>query len=328
MDLLGDDGSTPNPLNAANLAAVSMDLGMGGVYSSETKAKKRGSVVTNSAVHLTTPNPIARSNSAATAATLLNMSNDRRISATLGPSSMTTAAGGVYPSQHGLTMTTADASNLGDALTTAAPSSYRYGYAATASARGDSLVSGRISIVAPTHEDLLQAGKHPEPSPAACGKRKLDEITAAQMLAGVVGATNPRSMTSNTATATDSVEAIGKDRSSTPPPPQTLNDSYLNTPGAGGAATGTAASSQVIPGSTTGHGVALQILNPDIFGDQGNATGKRRLTNGSASPLTPWDGQLAALVRLVTHLIIVFIIFSVHAGTNEPSQLPQSSQVS
>ena len=55
-------------------------------------------------------------------------------------------------------------------------------------------------------------------------------------------------------------------------------------------------------------GLALQIVNPDTLADAQGSYGlammasKRRLLNGQASPLTPWDGQLEALVRFVVVL--------------------------
>ena len=304
MEMLGEaggGGSTPNPTRVANFAAAAMDLGLGGVLPTSVKGKKRK--VPYSVVHPPkTPNPIPRSNSAATAETLLNMSNDRRISATtLGPSSSTpattTSTTTAYPSQqHGFTMAANDTSILGDAPTTASSSAYGYGFADSPS--GKSIVRGGISIAAPpTHDDLVQRGKYPEPSPAACGKRKLAEIAAAQMLAGV-GATSRRLVMNDPSYDTT------KGRSATPPPspPNDEETNYMNTPGAvGSTAALTSSSSSHIKaqhGSLIGHCGSLQILNPDTFGDRPI---RRTLSgmSGSASPHTPWDGQLAALVRYV-----------------------------
>eukprot|EP00957_Ditylum_brightwellii_P127895 9752879-Ditylum_brightwellii.AAC.1 len=55
------------------------------------------------------------------------------------------------------------------------------GFTATVSSHS----AAPMKIVAPSHEQIMKSGKYPEPSPAACGKRKLAEIAAAQMLAGV-----------------------------------------------------------------------------------------------------------------------------------------------
>ncbi len=295
MEMNGESGSTPNPMKVANFAAAAMDLGMGGsaLPSSGTKAKRRGSKVAYPAPILPkTPTAISRSPSAATAETLLNMSNDRRITATtLGLSSTTfTTTGGVYPSQHGFTVAANDVRILGDAPTTSSASS-GYGYE-IAGASGKSIVEGGISILAPSsHDELLQAGKHPEPSPAACGKRKLAEIAAAQMLAGGVGTTNRRLVMSD---ATDSTNVLVKERLATPPPPPPTDEgTYTNTTGASGTAAIASSSNNAQYGSLSGHGGALQILNPDSFGDWTI----RRSLSGSASPHTPWDGQLAALVR-------------------------------
>lgn len=292
MEMLGESGSTPNPMKVANFAAAAMDLGMGGsaLTSSGTKAKKRGPKT--APVLPMTPNPISRSPSAATAATLLNMSNDRRITATtLGPSSSSfTTTGEGYPAQHGFTVVANDVRILGDAPNTSSASS-AYGYG-IAGASGKSIIGGGISIMAPpTHDELLQAGKHPEPSPAACGKRKLAEIAAAQMLAGGVGTTNRRLVMSD---AFDSTNVLEKGKPATPPPPPTTDEgTYMNTPGAIGTAAIASSSNKAHYGSLSGHGRALQILNPDTFGDRTI----RRTLSGSASPHTPWDGQLAALVR-------------------------------
>ena len=310
MEMLGEaggGGSTPNPTRVANFAAAAMDLGLGGVLPTSVKGKKRK--VPYSVVHPPkTPNPIPRSNSAATAETLLNMSNDRRISATtLGPSistpattSFTTTTTTAYPSQqHGFTMAANDTSILGDApTTTSSASSSAYGYGFANSPSGKSIVGGGISIAAPpTHDDLVQRGKYPEPSPAACGKRKLAEIAAAQMLAGV-GATSRRLVMNDPSYDTT------KGRSATPPPspPNDEETNYMNTPGAVGSTAALTSSSsshnKAHHGSLIGHGGSLQILNPDTFGDR---TIRRTLSgmSGSASPHTPWDGQLAALVRYV-----------------------------
>lgn len=50
-----------------------------------------------------------------------------------------------------------------------------------------------MKIVAPEHDAASKRGKFPEPSPAACGKRKLAEIAAARMLAGVAASGAPPS---------------------------------------------------------------------------------------------------------------------------------------
>lgn len=118
-----------------------------------------------------------------------------------------------------------------------------------------------MKIVAPEHDSAMKQGKFPEPSPAACGKRKLAEIAAAQMLAGVISTAEKRKRPPGMYT----------DGTATPPP----SLSSLKPPAAGGAA-------------------SLQILNPDAL-DEGKG-GQKKRTQGMPSPMTPWDGQLQALV--------------------------------
>lgn len=368
MGMVGGAGITlggASPGNANTMAAM-MDLGLGVPPSTEKKSKKRGSRASISSAkkqaqqQLQQPHQqqyqppvvtgqsaaISRSNSA-TAAALLNMSVDRRTSlASLGPTSAPPAGAYGVPSptppsyqqphhqQHGFT-TSANPSSVPDA---SPASAHGFGYTATnaSTATGANIanpIAGRISMgVLPTSEDLAQAGKFPEPSPAACGKRKMAEIAAAQMLAGVVGATmaqnslllnggggaggpSPKKRASVSgiaaiAAASDNVAeeaailaeiaegvtafAGEDDRPTPPPPPQPAEEgppteqtpsfpSVANNPGY----------------SMVGPGMSLQIVNPDTLVDQGNVSAKRRLLNGQASPLTPWDGQLEALVRLV-----------------------------
>ena len=127
-----------------------------------------------------------------------------------------------------------------------------------------------------------QRGKFPEPSPAATGKRKLAEIAAARMLAGVGSAF------ANTTGMMD-------DGPPTPPPSANsgrgggggrlnLKDAPLPPLfGGGGFATT----------KTAGTGsLSLQIVNPSSWGISHND----RSSAGGDSPVTPWDGQLEALV--------------------------------
>mmetsp|Transcript_21228 Transcript_21228/g.46056 ORF Transcript_21228/g.46056 Transcript_21228/m.46056 type:complete len:1444 (+) Transcript_21228:445-4776(+) len=386
-------GSSPN----ASLVAM-MDLGI--PPSNEKKSpKKRVSrmPLTSSSQKqkqqyqppsIPIPNPmvtgqsaaISRSNSA-TAAALLNMSNDRRLSATLGPPS--TMPAGAYSSvthsvpsvpsaplhqQHGFT-TTANAT-----VADASPASaHGFGYTVTAASTATGaniakpIITGGISIVAPTHEDMMTAGKFPEPSPAACGKRKLAEIAAAQMLAGVArnssliassGGPSLKKRASISGTAANTapsanvaeqgttsftgLAAVGEDSRPTPTLPPTAEDSTVQMPVAADdeSMAERRMSLQIDPDNLfdqvvnpdnlfdqlqilnpdnlfdqgngslqivnpdnlfdpdPGHGL-LQIVNPDNFVDQGNGNAKRRLLNGQASPSTPWDGQLEALVSQV-----------------------------
>ena len=103
----------------------------------------------------------------------------------------------------------------------------------------------------------------PEPSPAATGKRKLAEIAAARMLAGVASSTTT---------------AVPRDDAPTPPPP--LDGAATPPPPPLGA-------------EPARKGLSLQIVNPDTLGV---AVEKRR-RSGESSPVTPWDGQMEELLN-------------------------------
>lgn len=167
-------------------------------------------------------------------------------------------------------------------------------------------LSSSISIKAPEEDPT----KYPEPSPAACGKRKVAEIAAAQMLVGVSEgidiegfSPNPLAKRPSFGNETSVVggaaqdvlgdygfqteddaflaEVFGVDgRAATPP---------LTEQG-GGPAANVGTSNRSSLGS-------LQIVNPDALEDIGEIIQKRRCVNGQASPSTPWDGQLEALVK-------------------------------
>ena len=127
-----------------------------------------------------------------------------------------------------------------------------------------------MKIVAPEHDAASRRGKFPEPSPAACGKRKLAEIAAARMLAGVFGS------------------AADEDGSETPPP---------DVEETGRVSEKTLPEPAIIPTGRkpTGFGLSLQIVNPETLGVSFETEQRRRKEGGS--PQTPWEGQLAALVR-------------------------------
>lgn len=163
-----------------------------------------------------------------------------------------------------------------------------------------------ISIKAPDEDPT----KYPEPSPAACGKRKVAEIAAAQMLVGVSEgidiegfSPNPLSKRSSFGNGISVVgcaaqdvladygfqteddaflaEVFGVDGRAATPPLAEQGD---------GPTTNAVTSNRASMGS-------LQIVNPDTLEDTGQIIQKRRCINGQASPSTPWDGQLEALVR-------------------------------
>lgn len=111
-------------------------------------------------------------------------------------------------------------------------------------------------------QSITTPSKFPEPSPAATGKRKLAEIAAARMLAGVGTAPDDEAPTP------PPMEKTGLDLKQAPPPPLF-----------GG-------------GNRSGGGLALQIVNPSSLG----IAGDQRKLGGMSSPGTPWEGQLRALV--------------------------------
>ena len=148
-----------------------------------------------------------------------------------------------------------------------------------------------MKIVAPDPS----ASGFPEPSPAATGKRKLAEIAAARMLAGVAGgsmappahAVMPPG-SARMASSSSSYPNGGPPTPPTPPPPSegsTTNRNLKDAP--------------TLPplGTTTTEprkGLSLQIVNPESLGVIYDPARKSR--GGGDSPVTPWDGQLEALV--------------------------------
>jgi hypothetical protein len=131
-----------------------------------------------------------------------------------------------------------------------------------------------MSIVAPDPETSMRRG-FPEPSPAASGKRKIAELAAAQMLAGVA-ATASTPMKQEPSLYAGDV---------TPPPHD---------------------AEPIIPPRRVGMGLSLQIVNPENLGITYDETRKRSRT-GAPSPTTPWDGQLEQLVRYVPFWVFSFI---------------------
>eukprot|EP00581_Thalassiosira_minuscula_P008429 CAMPEP_0183708754 /NCGR_PEP_ID=MMETSP0737-20130205/4965_1 /TAXON_ID=385413 /ORGANISM="Thalassiosira miniscula, Strain CCMP1093" /LENGTH=1387 /DNA_ID=CAMNT_0025936683 /DNA_START=253 /DNA_END=4416 /DNA_ORIENTATION=+ len=350
ITLAGATSSNPQgPVTHSNIAAM-MDLG---VPNSEKKssAKKRGargiSLNTSSvkqpkskqltsnpllsqyqSTQVSSPSAAMSRSSSATAAALLNMSNDRRPSATMGLAS--TAAAGAYsthaapsphhPQQHGFTTA---------APTEASPatSSHGFGYP-TAASTGANVTSlgttpnplakpsgAGISLAAiPTHDDMVHSGsKFPDPSPAACGKRKMAEIAAAQMLAGVVraaeksaaaaaagGATFGQPAQKRRASVTGSAAIAAEGSSITQPvASKSVNPAVGEPPPPPPAPAEAGPSAAAVNNNPLSGGMSLQIVNPDTLASQSNGMPKRRLLNGQASPLTPWDGQLEALVSHV-----------------------------
>lgn len=194
-----------------------------------------------------------------------------------------------------------------------------------ASAIGTSSFPSTMKIVAPEPDSATNRGKFPEPSPAACGKRKLAEIAAARMLAGVL-ASEPRTLSVPSIGSRSFSAAIGHDTSvvdhdmhhldsiedgtATPPPEEVktprsgaammmVEMSNIPAPqsatsSGSGAAMMVSAPTAVPPKKT--FGLSLQIVNPESLGVSHEQIEKRR-RDGQGSPVTPWEGQLQALVR-------------------------------
>lgn len=144
-----------------------------------------------------------------------------------------------------------------------------------------------MKIVVPKPEHTMRKGLFPEPSPAACGKRKMMEMDAAHMLAGVAAsaykASRPDGVTS---VKSSPYSHIGRERGS----------SFNDTNPVGIAKTKTNSIPAIAEKSGFGN---LQIVNPEAFGLTGVRS--RTIANrfGQASPLTPWDGQLESLASEV-----------------------------
>jgi SHAQKYF class myb-like DNA-binding protein len=159
--------------------------------------------------------------------------------------------------------------------------------------------SSSMKIIAPDPSKMGRQYAFPEPSPAATGKRKLAEIAAAQMLAGVMSSSNSKHANNNpTATVLDFSQSDGP-----PTPPMTSN---------GQNSLDSASTSHPIDlneapplpplfstnsSSTTTVRPSLQIVNPEVFGILPSSFNN---ANGRTSPVTPWDSELNALIGLTT----------------------------
>ena len=139
-----------------------------------------------------------------------------------------------------------------------------------------------MKIVAPAHDSAMKRGKFPEPSPAACGKRKLAEIAAARMLAGVAASETllpppPSGVKSNSATTTDLSETI-EDGTATPPPEElaaTTEKLHLPPPSPKSrVAAAPAPPAMAQPKKPLG--LSLQIVNPESLSVSHEQIEKRR----------------------------------------------------
>lgn len=131
----------------------------------------------------------------------------------------------------------------------------------------------QMHIKAPEPDAALKRGKFPEPSPAASGKRKLAEIAAARMLAGVAGLGGGKARMGSTMEDGRATPPPEKEVAPIPPPPPqfTKADSAIKS---------------VRP--------SLQIVNPETLGVSYDQQKTRK--DGQASPVTPWEGELKALM--------------------------------
>ena len=168
--------------------------------------------------------------------------------------------------------------------------------------------------MAPEHDAAARRGKFPEPSPAACGKRKLAEIAAARMLAGVAasgGASDHVGTKSLSSSVIDQRshqssqhELADADGTATPPPEPAVQ---MEENGSNLELKHMPAPPLVNPSRGNGDaidergrrplGLSLQIVNPESLGVTYDQQQKRRRgADGESSPVTPWEGQLQALV--------------------------------
>lgn len=152
------------------------------------------------------------------------------------------------------------------------------------SGNGSNMISSKtmvktfpMKIIAPEHDVAMKRGRFPEPSPAACGKRKLAEIAAARMLAGVA-AVGGKPLLGSTM----------EDGTATPPPEKDTTMQITQVP---------------IPpkiektASRKPMGLSLQIVNPESLGISYDQQKTRK--EGQTSPVTPWEGDMKALMRYV-----------------------------
>lgn len=130
-----------------------------------------------------------------------------------------------------------------------------------------------MSIVPPKPEQTLKKNIFPEPSPAACGSRKIIELAAAKVLAGV---------------GNESIKPFDDFSGRTTPPPistkvtkeDTKNKSHETNSNGGNT-------KRPAPGQ-------LQIVNPEALGVI-NEINRSKRRNVGKEPTTPWDGELEAL---------------------------------
>ena len=230
----------------------------------------------------------------------------------------------IYQPTHGFSSSFAN-SSVSEARPTSIPSTTLN----DAMMGGNSFLRGKTSaigtssfpsmkIVAPAHDSARKQGKFPEPSPAACGKRKLAEIAAARMLAGVAASESlltPSQSQHNDGIKRNVPSMSGRVRShlghiedgtATPPPEERSTvgpavatfkpSATLKSRDDAGSASDDRTNG---PSQFSGRkpmGLSLQIVNPESLGvSHEEIVGRKK--HGENSPVTPWEGQLQALVR-------------------------------
>jgi SHAQKYF class myb-like DNA-binding protein len=158
---------------------------------------------------------------------------------------------------------------------------------AVVSANGASFMASKpvaktfpMKITAPEHDAAMKRGRFPEPSPAACGKRKLAEIAAARMLAGVAAVGDKPLL-----------DSLMEDGTVTPPPEEDtkMQISQIPVPPKFEKTEPTATRKPI--------GLSLQIVNPESLGVSYDQQKQRK--EGQTSPVTPWEGDMKVLMRYV-----------------------------
>ena len=126
-----------------------------------------------------------------------------------------------------------------------------------------------MKIFAPNPDETLKKNMFPEPSPAACGSRKVIELAAAKMLAAV-GNNSGKILEDFSGKATPPVSSYGPKEDIIRTNENPIAQNNLKRPALG----------------------KLQIVKPESLGV--NFSGNKRR---NVEPVTPWDGQLEVLER-------------------------------
>lgn len=318
-----------------------------------SEARRGGSAVKKKRLGLSTSNKISRTTSVASAAQVIttlsgqhSLPLSRPLEASSGGHGFQTATGnghkvitGISSQDHSIYQPTHGfSSTFNSSVSEARPASIPSNAVNDTMMGRSNFLPGKNStigtssfpsmkIVAPDHDSAIKQGKFPEPSPAACGKRKLAEIAAARMLAGVAASesllTPSQSLTNREHSLNDGLKRSAvsmshrvhnplgniEDRTATPPPQESIiaaqSASAFNPSKTHKSLGAVATASNNItngPGQFSvgvarkPMGLSLQIVNPESLGvSREEIVGRKN--NGQMSPVTPWEGQLQALVR-------------------------------